>query len=181
MAATFLKAQGFEVGTSLIDGTLDTASLLMERVAGNGVKLFLPDDVLVTGSIECGASVENVPVSKIPEDKMIVDIGTLTITKFTEILEKCRTVFWNGPMGIYENPEYAEGTRTIARVMANLMATTIVGGGSTAEIMTEMKLAEKMTFVSTGGGASLEFLSGEPLPGVAALLDNDPGPEDQEG
>ena len=181
MAATFLKAQGFEVGTSLIDGTLETASLLMEKVAGNGVKLFLPDDVLVTKSIECGASVENVPVSEIPEDKMIVDIGTLTITKFTEILEKCRTVFWNGPMGIYENPEYAEGTRTIARVMANLMATTIVGGGSTAEIMTEMKLAEKMTFVSTGGGASLEFLSGEPLPGVAALLDKDPGPEDQEG
>jgi phosphoglycerate kinase len=179
MAATFLKAQGFEVGTSLIDGTLETASLLMEKVAGNGVKLFLPDDVLVTDSIESGEPPENVMVSDIPVGKMIVDIGTLTITKFTEILEKCRTVFWNGPMGIYENPDYAEGTRTIARVMANLMATTIVGGGSTAEIMTEMKLAEKMTFVSTGGGASLEFLSGEPLPGVSALLDKEPEIEDR--
>jgi phosphoglycerate kinase len=173
MAATFLKAQGYEVGKSLIDGSLETARMLIDKVAGNGVKLILPDDVMVAESINPPAPIENVPVSKIPRDKMIVDIGTLTITKFTETLEKCRTVFWNGPMGIYEIPRYSEGTRTIAKVMSNLLATTIVGGGSTAEIMTEMKLAEKMTFVSTGGGASLEFLSGEPLPGVSVLMDKE--------
>ncbi len=173
MAATFLKVQGYEVGRSLIDGSLETARMLIDKVTGNGVKLVLPDDVLVADSINPPSTTENVFIDHIPADKMIVDIGTLTITKFTETLEKCRTVFWNGPMGISEIPDYAEGTRTIARVMANLLATTIVGGGSTAEIMTEMKLAEKMTFVSTGGGASLEFLSGEPLPGVSVLMDKE--------
>jgi len=173
MAATFLKAQGYEVGNSLIDGSLETASMLIDKFAGNGVKLFLPDDVMVTESINPVVPAVNVPVNQIPPDKTVVDIGPATITKFTEILERCRTVFWNGPMGIYEKPEFAEGTRTIARVMSNLLATTIVGGGSTAEIMTEMKLAEKMTFVSTGGGASLEFLSGEPLPGVSVLMAKD--------
>lgn len=171
MAATFLQALGYEVGKSLIDGSLDTARMLIEKAASNGVKLILPDDVMVADSIKPPAPSINVPISQIPEDKMIVDIGALTITKFTQTLEKCRTVFWNGPMGIYEIPEYSEGTRTIARVMSNLLATTIVGGGSTAEIMTEMKLAKRMTFVSTGGGASLEFLSGEPLPGVTVLMD----------
>ncbi|MFA5450790.1 MAG: phosphoglycerate kinase [Dehalococcoidales bacterium] len=173
MAATFLKAQGYEVGKSLIDGSLEIAKMLIEKVAGNGVKLILPDDVMVVDSINPPTHPINVPISQIPPDKMIVDIGALTITKFTGVLEKCRTVFWNGPMGIYEIPQYSEGTRTIARVMSNLLATTIVGGGSTAEIMTEMKLAEKMTFVSTGGGASLEFLSGEPLPGVSVLMDKE--------
>ncbi len=174
MAATFLKAQGHEVGKSLIDGSLETAAMLIDKVAKNGVRLFLPDDVLVAENTGFKTPVENAPVSKISPDKAIVDIGPLTITKFTEILERCRTVFWNGPMGIYEIPEFSEGTRTIARVMSNLLATTIVGGGSTAEIMTEMKLAEKMTFVSTGGGASLEFLSGDPLPGVAVLINKEP-------
>jgi len=180
MAATFLQAMGHEVGRSLIDDSLDTARMLIDKVAGNGVKLILPDDVMVTESINPPAPAVNVPISKIPQDKMIVDIGTLTITKFTETLEKCRTVFWNGPMGIYETPQYSEGTRTIARVMSNLLATTIVGGGSTAEIMTEMKLAEKMTFVSTGGGASLEFLSGEPLPGVTVLMSKEKESETSE-
>lgn len=180
MAATFLKAQGYEVGKSLIDGSLETASMLIDKVTGNGVRLFLPDDVVVADTIEPGVVTENVHIHEIPADKMIVDIGTMTISKFTEALEKCRTVFWNGPMGIYEINEFAEGTRTIARVMSNLLATTIVGGGSTAEIMTEMKLAEKMTFVSTGGGASLEFLSGEPLPGVAVLMDIEAKPENME-
>ncbi len=100
MAATFLKVQGYEVGRSLIDGSLETASMLIDRVTGNGVKLFLPDDVLLADSIGSGKAVQNLPVSSIPPDKMIVDIGTLTITKFTGILEKCRTVFWNGPMGL---------------------------------------------------------------------------------
>ncbi|MDD4924457.1 MAG: phosphoglycerate kinase [Dehalococcoidales bacterium] len=171
MAATFLKAQSYEVGASLIDDSLDTASEIIEKTKMNGVKLILPDDMLVTDVINDKGETENVDIAHIPADKHIVDIGPLTITKFTKALEKCRTVFWNGPMGIYEIPQFSEGTKTIARIIANLHGTTIIGGGSTSEIVTEMKLGDKMTFVSTGGGASLKFLSGEALPGVEALLD----------
>ena len=108
--------------------------------------------------ISDNAETETVSIDEIPVDKRIVDIGALTISNFTRQLEKCRTtVFWNGPMGIYEIPIFSEGTRTIANIIANLNATTIIGGGSTAEIVTEMKLAEKMTFVSTGGGRFAAF------------------------
>ncbi len=171
MAATFLKAKSYEVGRSLIDDSLDTAARLMEKTLGNGVELVLPDDVVVTDEISPGAKVQNVAISDIPPDKRIVDIGALTISRFTRELERCKTVFWNGPMGIYEIPQFAEGTQAMVRILAGLNATTVVGGGSTAEIVTEMKLADKMTFVSTGGGASLRFLSGQALPGVEALLD----------
>ncbi len=177
MAATFLKAKSYEVGLSLIEDSNGTAAGLIKKAASNGVRLILPEDVivastiLVAGKAGSEAKVESVSIENIPKDKRIVDIGALTISSFTRELEKCRTVFWNGPMGIYEIPRFAEGTRALARIIANLNATTIVGGGSTAEIVTEMKLAEKMTFVSTGGGASLRFLSGEVLPGVEVLLD----------
>ncbi len=176
MAAPFLKAKSYEVGLSLLEASNGIAAGLIEKAARNGVRLILPDDVmvastiLVAGKTGSRAKVESVSVENIPKDKRIVDIGALTISSFTRELERCRTVFWNGPMGIYEIPRFAEGTRAIARIIANLNATTIVGGGSTSEIVTEMKLAEKMTFVSTGGGASLRFLSGEPLPGVEVLL-----------
>ena len=171
MAATFLKAKSYEVGLSLIDDSLDTAASLIEKAVSNGVELVLPDDVVVTNEISPQAQVQSVAIRDIPPDKRIVDIGTLTISRFTKELEKCQTVFWNGPMGIYEIARFAEGTRAMARIIAGLNAITVVGGGSTAEIVTEMKLADKMTFVSTGGGASLKFLSGNPLPGVEALLD----------
>jgi len=173
MAATFLKAKSYEVGLSLVDGScdIDTAARLMEKATRNGIKLLLPDDVVIADKIAPEASVETVAVENIPPDKRIVDIGVLAISNFTRELEKCRTVFWNGPMGIYEIPRFAEGTRALAEVIAGLHATTIIGGGSTAEIVTEMKLTEKMSFVSTGGGASLKFLSGETLPGVEVLLD----------
>jgi phosphoglycerate kinase len=173
MATTFLKAQSYEVGASLIDDSLDTAAEIIEKTKMNGVKLVLPDDMLVADVVNDKGVTENVDIAHIPADKHIVDIGTLTITKFTKALEKCRTVFWNGPMGIYEIPQFSEGTKTIARIIASLHGTTIIGGGSTSEIVTEMKLGDKMTFVSTGGGASLKFLSGETLPGVEALLDKD--------
>ncbi|MDD4873723.1 MAG: phosphoglycerate kinase [Dehalococcoidales bacterium] len=173
MAATFLKAQFYEVGLSLLDDSIDIATDLINKTTINNVKLVLPDDVLVTDTVNDRGKTEDVSISNIPADKHIVDIGTLTITKFTRALEKCRTVFWNGPMGIYEIPQFSEGTKSIARIIANLHAITIIGGGSTSEIVTEMKLADKMTFVSTGGGASLKFLSGETLPGVEALLDKD--------
>ena len=171
MAATFLKAKSYDVGLSLLDDSVDTAADLIEKASNNGVRLVLPDDVLIAGKISNRAWVKNVSIEDIPRNKRIVDIGALTISNFTKELEKCRTVFWNGPMGIYEIARFSEGTRAMANIIANLNATTIIGGGSTSEIVTEMKLAEKMTFVSTGGGASLRFLSGETLPGVEVLLD----------
>ena len=171
MAAAFLKAKSYEVGLSLIDDSPNTAARLMERTLSNRVELVLPDDVGVTNEISPEDIVQNVSIKDIPPDKRIVDIGALTISRFTRELERCKTVFWNGPMGIYEIPRFAEGTKTMAKIIAGLNASTVVGGGSTAEIVTEMKLADKMTFVSTGGGASLRFLSGQKLPGVEALLD----------
>jgi phosphoglycerate kinase len=173
MAATFLKAKSYEVGLSLLDDGLNTAAELIEKAKRNGVRIMLPEDVVIARTISNRARVSNVSVDNIPRDKRIVDIGALTISNFTRELERCQTVFWNGPMGIYEVPKFAEGTRAIADIIASLNATTIVGGGSTAEIVTEMKLAEKMTFVSTGGGASLRFLGGETLPGVEVLLDKE--------
>ena len=173
MAATFLRAKSFEVGLSLIEDNLATATSLMKKARRNRVQLLLPEDVVVAHKLSPKASVKNVPVENIPQDTSIVDIGWLTITNFTRELERCRTVFWNGPMGIYEIAQFAEGTKAMARVIANLNATTIIGGGSTAEIVIEMKLADKMSFVSTGGGASLRFLSGETLPGVEALRDKE--------
>jgi len=171
MAATFLKAKSHDVGLSLIDDSVDIAARLIEKASNNCVQLILPDDVLIAAKISNSSRIKNVSVEDIPKNKYIVDIGALTISNFTKELEKCRTVFWNGPMGIYEIARFSEGTRVMANVIASLNATTIIGGGSTAEIVTEMKLAEKMTFVSTGGGASLRFLSGKTLPGVEVLLD----------
>jgi phosphoglycerate kinase len=170
MAATFLKAKSYEVGLSLIDDQLDTAARLMKKAANNGVQIILPRDIIIARTVSNRARVSNVSIENIPPDKRIVDIGAMTISSFTKELERCQTVFWNGPMGIYEIPKFAEGTRAMANIIASLNATTIVGGGSTAEIVIEMKLADKMTFVSTGGGASLKFLGGEALPGVEALL-----------
>ena len=161
------------MGLSLLDDGLDTAAGLMEKAVKNGVRIILPDDVVVTRTISNRARVSNVSIEDIPRNKRIVDIGALTISNFTRELERCHTVFWNGPMGIYEIPRFAEGTRAMANIIASLNATTIVGGGSTAEIVTEMKLAEKMTFVYTGGGASLRFLGGETLPGVEVLRDKE--------
>jgi phosphoglycerate kinase len=112
-----------------------------------------------------------VPVEKISLKKRIVDMGPRTISNFSRELCKCKTIFWNGPVGIFEIPRFARGTQELAKLLAGLEAMTVIGGGSTAEAVSDMGLAEKMTFVSTGGGASLEFLSGEKLPGVEALQD----------
>ena len=172
MAATFLKATGYTVGLSQVKDDPRVASELVVKAARNRVQLVLPEDVLVAR--EDGTGVENVSAAKIPADKKIVDIGWQAITSFTRVLERCRTVFWNGPMGIYEIDQYAEGTKAMARLIAGLNATTIIGGGSTAEIVIELKLADKMSFVSTGGGASLRFLSGEGLPGVDVILEKTP-------
>jgi len=168
MAATFLKAKSFEVGLSSIEiDRLDTAAELIRKATENGVRLLLPVDVVVADETNIEAKVETVSAANIPQDKRIVDIGPQTLKNFSEELQKCKTVFWNGPVGIYEIPQFAKGTQEMARFLASLDATTIIGGGSTAEMVDEMGLGDKMTFVSTGGGASLKFLGGDTLPGVA--------------
>ena len=174
MAATFLKAQGYEVGLSLVeDDKLDFATSLMKDAAQQGVYLMLPVDVVIADRLSAEAEVKTVSIENIPADWRIVDIGPKTIKNFSEELRKCRTIFWNGPMGVYEIARFAKGTQAMARLLADLRATIIIGGGSTAEVVTAMKLADKMTFVSTGGGASLRFLGGENLPGIAVLLDRE--------
>jgi phosphoglycerate kinase len=133
--------------------------------------LLLPVDVVIADKVSAEASIKTVPVEKITPGWGIVDIGPETIDNFSEELRRCQTVFWNGPMGIYEIAKFAPGTQAMAKLLAGLKATTVVGGGSTAEAVAAMKLADKMTFVSTGGGASLRFLGGEKLPGVEVLLE----------
>jgi phosphoglycerate kinase len=171
MAATFLKAKSYEVGNSLLEDSIETAAEIVKKARRKKVRLLLPEDVVVVKKISPRARRKNLKVKEIPKDGIIVDIGSLTITNFTKTLEKCRTIFWNGPMGIYEIAQFAEGTRTMAKFISNMHANTIVGGGSTAEVVIEMGLADKMSFVSTGGGASLRFLNRKKLPGVEVLMD----------
>ena len=174
MAGTFLKAQSYEVGLSLIEADrLETAASLIAKAAYNGVRLLLPVDVVVASEVDVKAKGEVVPIDKISPHHRIVDIGPQTIKYFYEELRRCKTIFWNGPVGVYEISQFAEGTKAMAKLLANLEVITIIGGGSTAEIVTNMGLADKITFVSTGGGASLMFLGGQKLPGVEVLLDRE--------
>ncbi len=175
MAATFLKARSQEVGLSLVENEmLGTTADLAKRAKKAKTRVLLPVDVIVAGEISEEAATEVSPVENVPGDKRIVDIGPETTSIFSKELRSCRTVFWNGPMGIYEIPRFAEGTKEMARLLSSIDAATIIGGGSTADIVNEMGLTDKMTFVSTGGGASLEFMGGETLPGIAALMDKKP-------
>ena len=170
MAATFLKSEDFEVGMSLIEADrIETAADLIKKTKANKVNLILPLDVVITNEVSDKGSYQVVPVDKVPKDKKIVDIGPKTVELFNIELKKCKTVFWNGPMGVYEVPQFAKGSESMAQLLASLKAATVIGGGSTADMVYDMKLADKMTFVSTGGGASMSFLSGEILPGVEAL------------
>ena len=174
MAATFLKARGYEVGLSLVENDkLDLADRLMQRAAERQLPLILPVDVVAAAEVSDETDYNTVAVEAIPPQWRIMDIGPKTIEIFTGKLGRCRTIFWNGPMGVYEIEKFAKGTQAMAKLLSELKATTIIGGGSTAEIVTELKLADKMTFVSTGGGASLRFLGGEALPGVEALLNRE--------
>ena len=172
MAATFLKSMGYGVGDSMVENDrLDYVRQLMEKAKSKGTKLLLPQDSVVAEKLEAGASTKTVPVTKIPDGWTIGDIGPDTIREFSTELKKCKTVVWNGPVGVFEIPEFANGTHSLMKVLADLEATTVIGGGSTAEAVIEMGLADKMSHVSTGGGASLEFLEGKVLPGVAVLQD----------
>ena len=172
MAATFLKASSCEVGLSLVeDDMLSTVARLLEEAKKERTRLLLPVDVMVADELDGQAETGVVPVGSIPGNQRIVDMGPQTLSHFSQELRGSRTVFWNGPVGVYEIPQFARGTQEMARLVAGLNAATIIGGGSTADVVNEMGLTDDMTFVSTGGGASLEFLSGETLPGVAALRD----------
>jgi len=173
MAATFLKAQNYGVGLSSVEeDKKELANQLIAAAKNNNVDLLLPRDVIVADAVSDSSRHSIAPISMIPADKYIVDIGPQTIELFTEKLKECRTVFWNGPMGVYEIPQFSRGTKSMAELLANISATTVVGGGSTAELVTEMRLGFKMTHVSTGGGASMSFLEGKTLPGVEVLLDD---------
>jgi phosphoglycerate kinase len=170
MAATFLKSEGYEVGQSLIEADrIQTAADLITKTKANNISLVLPLDVVITNDVSDKGSYQVVATDKVPKDMKIVDIGPKTVDSFTATLKKCKTVFWNGPMGVYEIPQFAKGSIAMAQLLAGLKASTVIGGGSTADMVYDMKLADKMTFVSTGGGASMSFLSGEVLPGVEAL------------
>ena len=174
MAATFLKAQGYEVGRSLIENDkLSLARELVQAAKECEVSFLLPIDVLVAEEIKAGVPTRVVPTTDIPSGSHIVDIGPQSIELFCSELKKCRTIMWNGPMGIYEIPQFAQGTRSIASFLSTINAITIIGGGSSAEVVQEMGLTDKMTHVSTGGGASLRFLEGVALPGVETLLDKE--------
>ncbi|MBA7506984.1 Phosphoglycerate kinase [subsurface metagenome] len=176
MAATFLKAQGYEVGNSTVEeDKLDLARELLQEAAGEWTaKILLPVDVVVAPAITRGISSQLVSIEGLPADSLIVDIGANTIELFSDVLRRCHTVVWNGPVGVYEVPPFDHGTRSLVSVLSTLSnATTIIGGGSSAEVVQEMGLGDRMTHVSTGGGASLRFLEGAPLPGVEALLDQE--------
>lgn len=169
MANTFLKAQGHEVGQSLVeDDSLDVARETLERA---GKKLTLPVDAVVADRFDAEADSKVVPVDQVPNDWLILDIGPGTVELFKRELASARTVVWNGPLGVFEFPRFAAGTEAIARFLADLEATTIIGGGDVVAAVGQAGVADRIAHVSTGGGASLEFLEGKPLPGVAALED----------
>jgi phosphoglycerate kinase len=177
MANTFLAAKGIELGKSLVEeDQLDAAEHIMSEARRKRVRLMLPTDAVVAPQIHHRAKVRTLAISEVPKDMLVVDIGPETLTAFTEHLAKAKTIFWNGPMGVFEMPQMAEGTNAIARFIAGRTAkgvVTVVGGGDSVAAVEQLGLADRMTHVSTGGGASLEFLEGKTLPGVAALLPAD--------
>ena len=176
MAYTFQAAKGYSVGKSLLDSEkIDYCREMMAKAEAKGVKLLLPVDVVVSGNfpspIDAPIDVETVPVSAIPNDKEGMDIGEETRKIFAEAVKSAKTVIWNGPMGVFENPTLAKGTIAMAQALADSEAVTIVGGGDSAAACEQLGFADKITHISTGGGASLEFLEGLELPGIACLQD----------
>ncbi len=176
MAYTFLKAKGYEIGTSLVDEEkIDYCKEMMEKAEKLGKKLLLPVDTTVAAAfpspIDAEIEVSVVDAAAIPADKMGLDIGTKTAELYADAVKSAKTVVWNGPMGVFENPILAKGTIAVAKSLAETDATTIIGGGDSAAAVNQLGFADKMSHISTGGGASLEFLEGKELPGVAAADD----------
>ncbi len=178
MAYTFLKAKGYEIGTSLLDDTkVDYCKEMLDRAEKNGVQLLLPVDTVVTKEfpdpIDAEIETEVYDSDKIPADKMGMDIGPKTRALFSDAIKNAKTVVWNGPMGVFENPQLAEGTKAVARALAEADCTSIIGGGDSAAAVNSLGFADRITHISTGGGASLEFLEGKELPGITAMTDKD--------
>jgi phosphoglycerate kinase len=175
MMFTFLKAQGYEIGKSLLEEEkIDLAKEILEKSKNMNVNFLLPTDTIVASEFAADSPSQNVKVSEIPHDKLGMDIGEESIKTFSEIILKSKTVVWNGPMGVFEFDNFAKGTFAIAEALAEATkngAVTIIGGGDSAAAIKKAKLDDKVSHVSTGGGASLEFLEGKVLPGVAALND----------
>ena len=176
MAYTFLAAKGYGVGTSLIDETkIDYCREMMEKAAAKGVKILLPVDCTIAKSfpdpIDAPIEIDVVDADKIPADMMSLDIGTKTAELYANEVKNAKTVVWNGPMGVFENPILARGTLAVAQALADTDAVTVIGGGDSAAAVNTMGFGDKMTHISTGGGASLEFLEGKELPGIVALND----------
>ncbi len=171
MACTFLAAEGYEMGRSLVEKeVLQTARDFINAARQRGVSLLLPSDAVVVRELRPHAQHETVGIADVAADQMVVDIGPDTVRQFREMLQRSRTVFWNGPLGVFEMPPFDQGTRLVAEAMAGLDAVTMVGGGETVAAVEQAGLTWRFTHVSTGGGASLEFLEGRTLPGVAALM-----------
>ena len=169
MANTFLAAQGYDMQDSLVEaGSLETARAIMAKGAN---RLMLPVDAVVADRFEADAASQVVDVDKVPAGWRVLDIGPKSIARFGEVLQAAKLVVWNGPMGVFEFPKFAEGTFAIAKLLATTNAITVIGGGDSASAVKKAGVAKQMTHVSTGGGASLEFLEGRVLPGVAALND----------
>ena len=178
MAYTFLKAQGYEVGTSLLDESkVDFCKEMLDRAEKNGVKLLLPVDTVVTAEfpnpIDAPVETEVYDSTALPADKMGMDIGPKTRELYAEAIRNAKTVVWNGPMGVFENPQLAEGTKAVARAIAETDCISVIGGGDSATAVNSLGFADKITHISTGGGASLEFLEGKGLPGIDAMTDKD--------
>ncbi len=171
MGAAFLKAQGVSVGASPVEeDQLDRAAGLLAAARGKNTPIHLPVDVVVSSEFSRDPSkVQCAPVDRIPEGCQIMDIGPRTVEEFSDRLSRCGTVIWNGPVGVFEYPRFSAGTKGVAEALASLDATTIIGGGSTAEAVASLGLSHRMTHVSSGGGAMIEFMEGKDLPGIAAL------------
>ncbi len=172
MAYTFLKVQGHGVGKSLVEeDLLDTARGLLEKARQKKVEFLLPVDHRVAAEFSEAAEAETVGAVEIPEGRIGMDLGPKSVARYRQAIEKARTVFWNGPMGVFEFPRFAEGTLQVARAVADCKGTTVVGGGDSVAAINQFNLADRIDHVSTGGGASLEFIEGKELPGIKVLQD----------
>ncbi|AEE96671.1 phosphoglycerate kinase [Mahella australiensis] len=172
MAYTFFRAKGYSTGSSVVEeDKIDLAKELMAKAQAKGVELLLPVDNVVAKEFKADAEHKVVPSEAMPDGWQGVDIGPKTIEMFSKVIENAKTVVWNGPMGVFEMPAFANGTRAIAEAMSRCKGVTIIGGGDSAAAVEQLGYADKMTHISTGGGASLEFLEGKELPGVAVLND----------
>jgi phosphoglycerate kinase len=177
MANTFLKAAGFNMGKSLVDDNkLALANSLLEKARAKGVNLVLPEDLVVAAAFKEDAEHKTVPAGEVPTDWLALDIGSQSAAKFAQLVSQAKTVIWNGPMGVFEMEPFSHGTNKIAAALAASKAVSIVGGGDSAAVIEKIGAADKITHISTGGGASLEFLEGRALPGVEILADKEREP-----